>query len=262
MRSTHARRALATLGVAGLLTAVGGAPAFASGDSDSGKAYSKAELIKGTVLNQTILDPVVQEYPPGGTIEQPKLNIGNVIKLELTGLGVSATGDKDKGKSQASVNVADAALTVGLPNVAEIRIKENALDSWCEANGGELKGGTTLASVAISVIGPNGVPLGELKIPFNPPPNFGVKLPGELGEVLANKQVRKDGVITVTALSINVLGQGGAWIEKGKTTCGPNIPTPEVPVAAPEAVGAAALALGGIGGFAYYRRRHNGSETS
>lgn len=262
-------RAAATLGVAALGFAVGAGPAFAA----NGTAYSKAELVSGNLLGNPIVDPVVEEYDPatgkpGGTIQQPSVNIGDIVKLDLVGLGVSATGDADAGKSQAAVNIADASLSVGLPVVGtKLTIKEAALDTVCTADGGKVSGNATVASVAVKVtqdspFGP--ITLADVSVPVGTSPNFGISLnkilgnvPGlggvDLGEVLLNKQVVANGRITVTGVSAQVLGTG---VELGKVTCGPNVPTPEVPVVHPAALGgAAALGIAALAGFGIVRHR-------
>nr|WP_157528155.1 choice-of-anchor P family protein [Kibdelosporangium sp. MJ126-NF4]CEL17437.1 hypothetical protein [Kibdelosporangium sp. MJ126-NF4]CTQ91336.1 hypothetical protein [Kibdelosporangium sp. MJ126-NF4] len=249
MRSSIVRRAFAVAGIAAIGLAIGAGPALAA----ESKAYSKAELLTGNLFGQTIVNPIVQEFPPGGTIKQPSVNVLGVVGLDLVGLGASATGDQAAGKSQAAINAADATLTVGIPNVGQLKFTENALDTKCTADGGVLTGSTSLAGARLQLTGPLGVSLLDVNIPVDAPPNTGIQLPGGVGEVLINKQVRKNGVITVSAVSAQILGTG---FEFGKVTCGPNIPEPQVPVVSPVVGGAAAgLALVGLAGFGVVRHR-------
>ncbi|AHH99632.1 hypothetical protein GCM10010174_17930 [Kutzneria viridogrisea] len=249
MRSRIARRALAAAGVAGLGLVVGAAPAFAE---ETGKAYAKAEVIRGSVLG-TAISPVQVEYPPGGKITQPTVDLG-IARLDLVGLGAAASGDTAKGYSKADVNYADAKLTVGIPGGPRVEITEASLDVGCTADGGDLKGTFNLASVHVRVALLPGAPLVDVPVEVRPGKQTGVQLPGGLGEVLINKQTEKEGVITVTALSVNVLGEKGVSLEFAKTTCGPNVPKPPVPLGDGVAMSAGGAALAGLVGFGLYRR--------
>nr|WP_042183027.1 choice-of-anchor P family protein [Kibdelosporangium sp. MJ126-NF4]CEL15310.1 hypothetical protein [Kibdelosporangium sp. MJ126-NF4] len=255
MRSTIVRRTFATAGVMAIGLAIGASPALAA----EGTANSKAELVNGNVFGQTIVSPLKKEFPPGGTDNPQNIVVPGVVRVEVKAASTSATGNQALGQSQARVNTGDTKTEIGIPNVGQLVVTNNTLDSKCSAEGGVLTGSTFLAGARIRLLGPGGIPLMDIPIPVNPAPNTGYALPNGLGEVVFNKIDRsKPGVISATAISISVLGNGA---EVAKTVCGPNIPTPQVPAIDPAVGGASAgLALAGLAGFGLLRNRRRKAE--
>ncbi|WP_146231637.1 choice-of-anchor P family protein [Lentzea atacamensis] len=253
MRSRIMRNSGVVLGTAAFGLLVSAGPAMA----EAATAYSRAELVSVNV-GPLKVNPIRVEAPPNTAIDQPSFNLADIVKLDLIGLGLAANANPPAGTSDASVNAADVALSVGVPGVAGFEINENAIDVSCKAIGDNLSGTTTAASVSAKVTGPLGTPVLDVKIPVNPPPNFGVDLPG-IGSLIVNKQVKKDGVITVTGLELSLLPAigGGGTVELAKTVCGPNTPGGEVPLGTAAGLAAGVLAAGTGAAIVVFRRRRS-----
>ncbi|KAA2262628.1 hypothetical protein F0L68_12050 [Solihabitans fulvus] len=261
MRSSIVRRGAAVFGVAALGLLIGAGPAFA----DTGTAYAKAELINVGLLNVNA-SPVRLETPPNHQqIPQPSVNIAGLLALDLVGGGLRVDADPSAGTSSAEVNMADAKLTANAI-LGKLVFQENGFDVKCSAQDGNLTGGMTLASASVKLtagIPPFSVDLVNVALPVDPAPNTGVDL-GPFGSILLNKQVVKDGVITVTGFEFSVAPGffGGGKIELGKTTCGPNNHKPDVPLGSPIGLAAGVLVTGVGAGALVSRRRKELSEQT
>lgn len=131
-------------------------------------------------------------------------------------------------------------------------IRAGAITAECTADSqGNVSGDANLANAAI--YGPTLPIIGATKLldlDLHPAPNTGITLPALPDtEIVLNKQVvNPDGSLTVTALTVNVLGTG---FTIGEVTCGPNALTGEVPQlpigGTPLAVGLAASTVAILG---------------
>ncbi|ALG07130.1 hypothetical protein [Kibdelosporangium phytohabitans] len=145
MRSTIVRRTFATAGVTAIGLAITAGPAVAA----EGKAYSKAELVNGNVFGQTIVSPLKEEFPPGGSDSPQNIVVPGVVRVEVKAARTSATGNQALGQSQAEVNTGDTRTEIGIPNVGQLIVTNNTLDSKCTATGGVLTGNTFLAGARL-----------------------------------------------------------------------------------------------------------------
>lgn len=156
-------------------------------------------------------------------------------------LTVAPNGECDPGSTDSGVtlNLADGLV-----------LNAGAITAECSASStGAPTGRARLANAQVTLAG---LPIATLD--GNPGVNTSVGLQGILSIDLNTQTTNPDGSISVTALSVTLVGQG--LLEVGKVTCGPNVVAGEIPLvpAAGLPIAAAVLLAGGAALVLHHRR--------
>ena len=242
---TKARLAAGTLALGGLMcTAI---PAHAALTAPQADAF----VVSATAIGTTIAVPPTphSNYPanPG-----PQTVVGLSVAPFATNATLTATtaGDPSTGTSSASATVENLGVT--LPLGASIAL--TGINSTCNATSTGATGSGVIASGRVTLLGLPGITLKAAAAP-----NTTVSVPGIATIVLNQQTTDANGVLTVDALHITLLGGTGANIIIGQAQCGgaPATNTNPTPmISAPVAAGAGATAM--VGGVVMLRRRNRG----
>jgi hypothetical protein len=245
---TKARLAAGTVALGGLLcTAM---PAHAALTSPQANAF----VVSADAIGNLVAVPPTptSTYPSGGTNTVVGLSVGPLATNAT--LTAKTTGDMSTGASSASATVEN--LSVNLGGLATVSL--TAINSTCTATAppAAATGSGTIASGKVTLAG-----LGLLPITLkaNAAPNTTVAVPGIASIVLNEQSTDANGVLTVNAVHIKLLGGAAANVIIGHAQCGgaPATNTNPTPmISAPVAAGAGATAV--VGGVVMLRRRNRG----
>ena len=243
---TKARLAAGTVALGGLLcTAM---PAHAALTSPQANAF----VVSADAIGNLVAVPPTptSTYPPGGTTTVVGLSVGPIATNAT--LTAKTTGDMSTGDSSASATVEN--LSVNLGGLATVSL--TGINSTC-----------TATAPPAAATGSGLIAGGSVKLPLlpainlkaNAAPNTTVAV-GTLASIVLNEQsTDANGVLTVNAVHIKLLGGTGANVIIGHAQCGgaPASNTNPTPmISAPVAAGAGATAV--VGGVVMLRRRNRG----
>ncbi len=244
--STRPRRLLAAgaAAVGGVLCAA--MPAHAALTSPQAQAYVVSANAFGSFA--AVSPTPLSTYPPGGTQTVIGLNVGPIASSST--LTSTTAGDPAAGTSAASATVQQMSvnLLVATASVTGINATCNATPTGATGNG-TIAAGTVTAPL-----------LPPLALTANAGPNTVVDIPGIVTVTLNEQSTDANGVLTVNAVHLKVLGGNGADVILGHAQCGGAPPVQAVPMVSPE-VGAGVTAAAAVGGVVYFRRRNRGLET-
>lgn len=269
-RRPRLRRVVVAAGVVALTTVALAGPAGA----DTSTASATALRLAGTPIPGTAsaANDGTQPTVVSGTGEPTVLPDNPVLGAGALGQ-VAAAGNDGTSAACAGLIAPSSALTIA-PNGAcdpgttddgvtldltpLLTLNAGAITAECTASStGAPTGRARIANGAVTLAG---APL--LTLDADPDPNSVVGLAGILDITLNGQEVGDDGSITVTALSVSLVGQG--LIEVGQVTCGPNEVAgaiPVVPLAGLPVAGGALLALAS-GALAVHRRQRRRSAAA
>lgn len=244
--STRSRRLLAAGAavVGGVLCAT--TPAHAALTSPQAQAYVVSATALGTLA--AVSPTPLSTYPPGGTQTVVGLNAGPFATNST--LTSTTAGDPTAGTSSASATVDQLNLNLGVATgaVTGVNATCNATPSGATGSG-TITGGSLTAPL-----------LPPLTLTANAAPNTALSIPGVLSVVLNEQSTDSNGVLTVNAVHITLLGGTGGDVIIGHAQCGGALPVQATPMISPE-VGTSAAAAMAVGGVVYFRRRNRGQET-
>jgi len=240
---TKARLAASAVALGGLLcTAV---PAHAALTSPQANAFV---VSAGAIGNLVAVPPTpTSTYPPGGTTTTVGLAVGPFATSST--LTATTGGDPSTGNANASATVEQLGVTLGPTATAAL----TGVNSTCTATPSGATGSGTIASGSVTVLG---VPI---TLAANAGKNTAVSVPGIASIVLNEQSTDSNGVLTVNAVHITLLGGTGADVIIGHAQCGgapPAVVNPTPMISAPVAAGAGATAV--VGGVVMLRRRNRG----
>jgi len=243
---TKARLAAGTVVLGGLLcTAI---PAHAALTTPQANAFV---VSAGAIGNLVAVPPTpTSSYTPGGTTTTLGLAVGPFATNAT--LTAKTSGDPSTGDASASATVENLGVTIPGATIAL-----TGINSTCNATPAGATGSGVIAS-------------GSVKLPLLPAitlkagagPNTGVSIPGIASIVLNQQSTDSNGVLTVNAVHITLLGGAGANLIIGHASCGgaPAVNTNPTPmISAPVAAGAGATAV--VGGAVMLRRRNRGKNA-
>jgi hypothetical protein len=240
MSSSSRRRILAGAAALGATLCVA-APASAALTSPVASAF----VVQADAIGTLVAVPATpaSTFPPGGTVT----TVGEHVGPFATGATLTATtaGSPTAGTSSASATVQN--LGVNLGGLASLSL--TGINSTCTATPSGAIGSGVIASGSFTALG---LPV---SLAANAPKNTGVTIPGVASIVLNQQTTDANGVLTVNALHITLLGGAGANVIIGQAKCGGAPMVQATPmVSAPIAAGLAAFAI--PGGVVYLRRRN------
>ena len=242
---TKARLAAGTVALGGLLcTAI---PAHAALTTPQANAF----VVSATAIGKLVAVPPTPDstYTPGGTATVLGLSVGP-FATDAT-LTAKTSGDPSTGDASASATVENLGVTIPGATIAL-----TGINSTCNATPAGATGSGTIASGKVTLLG---LPV---TLAANAAPNTGVTIPGIASIVLNQQSTDSNGVLTVTAVHISLLGGSAANINIGRAQCGgaPAVNTNPTPmISAPVAAGAGATAV--VGGAVMLRRRNRGKNA-
>jgi hypothetical protein len=242
---TKARLAAGTLALGGLMCSA--VPAHAALTAPQANAF----VVSATAIGNAVAVPATPSstYPPGGTNTVVGLSVGP-FATDST-LTATTGGDPATGDANASATVEK--LGVALP--AGNSVSLTGINSTCTATPAGATGSGTIAGGTISVLG---IPT---TLAANAAPNTTVNL--AIAKIVLNEQTKDaNGVLTVNAVHITLLGGAGANLIIGHAQCGgaPAVNTNPTPmISAPVAAGAGATAV--VGGVVMVGRRRRGKNV-
>ena len=239
---TKARLAAGTLALGGLMCSA--VPAHAALTAPQANAF----VVSATAIGTTVAVPATPNstYPTGGTSTVVGLSVGPFATNST--LTATTSGDPSTGDAAASATVEQLGVTLPAGNSVAL----TGINSTCTATPSGATGSGVIAGGTIRVLG---IPT---TLKANAAPNTTVNL--AVAKIVLNEQTTDaNGVLTVNAVHITLLGGAGADIIIGHAQCGgapaSNVnPTPMI--SAPVAAGAGATAL--VGGVVMLRRRNGG----
>jgi hypothetical protein len=244
---TKARLAAGTLALGGLMcTAL---PAHAALTAPQANAFV---VSAGAIGNLVAVPPTPNSSypgPPTGTQTVVGLSVGP-IATDAT-LTATTSGDPSTGDASASATVEQLGVTLPGATVAL-----TGINSTCTATPAGATGSGIIASGKVTLAG---IGLLPITLKANAAPNTGVTIPGIASVVLNQQSTDANGVLTVNAVHITLLGGAGADVIIGHAQCGgaPAVNTNPTPmISAPVAAGAGATAV--VGGVVMLRRRNRG----
>jgi len=246
---TKARLAASAIALGGVLcTAM---PAHAALTSPEANAF----VVSATAIGNLVAVPPTptSTYPPGGTTTLVGLAVGPFATSST--LTADTSGDPGTGTSHASATVEQLGVTLPLG----VSVALTGVNSTCNAPAtpGVATGSGVIASGAVDL-----PILPDVNLAANAAPNTAVNIPGVASIVLNEQSTDSDGVLTVNAVHITLLGGTAGDIIIGHAECGgaPPADTNPVPmVSAPVAAGAGATAI--VGGVVMLRRRNRGKSV-
>lgn len=244
--SKRSRRLLAAGAavVGGVLCAA--TPAHAALTSPQAQAYVVSATALGTIA--AVSPTPLSTYPPGGTTTVVGLNAGPFATNST--LTSTTAGDPTTGTSSASATVQQLSLNLGVATGSVTGVNATCNATATGATGsGTIAGGSLTAPL-----------LPTLTLAANAAPNTTVSIPGVLSVILNQQTTDANGVLTVNAVHITLLGGTGGDVIIGHAQCGGAPPVQAVPMISPE-VGAGAAGVAAVGGVVYFRRRNRGLET-
>ena len=244
---TKARLAAGTLALGGLMCSA--VPAHAALTAPQANAF----VVSATAIGNAVAVPATPSstYPPGGTNTVVGLSVGP-FATDST-LTATTGGDPATGDANASATVEK--LGVALP--AGVSIAVTGINSTCTATPAGATGSGTIASGKVTL-----PLLPAITLNANAGPNTKVSVPG-IASIVLNEQTKDaNGVLTVNAVHVTLLGGAGADLIIGHAQCGgapaSNVnPTPMI--SAPVAAGAGATAV--VGGVVMVGRRRRGKNV-
>jgi hypothetical protein len=260
-RPRHLRRLVVAVGACTALAVVAATPAGA----DTSAATATALRLAGTPIPETSTATNDGTQPtvvsgggdPSALPSNPVLGAGALGQVAAAGsdgtsaacagliapsseITIAPNGACDPGTTSSGVTLNLASL---------LTLNAGSITAECTASStGEPTGRARLANAAVTL---GGLPL--LTLDADPDPNSVVGLAGILDVTLNRQEVGDDGSITVTALSVTVVGQG--LIEVGQVTCGPNEITGAIPIVPAAGLPIAGLVLAGAGATLLVHRR-------
>jgi hypothetical protein len=243
---TKARLAAGTVALGGLLcTAI---PAHAALTTPQANAFVVSADAIGTLV--AVPPTPTSTYAPGGTTTTLGLNVGPIATNAT--LTAKTTGDPSTGDATASATVENLGVNLGVATVAL-----TGINSTCSATPDGATGSGLIAggSVKLPI-------LPAITLAANAAPNTTVSVPGIATIVLNQQSTDANGVLTVNAVHITLLGGAGANVIIGHASCGgaPAVNTNPTPmISAPIAAGAGATAM--VGGVVVMRRRNRGKNV-
>jgi len=243
---TKARLAASTVALGGLLcTAI---PAHAALTTPEANAF----VVSATAIGRLVAVPPTPDstYTPGGTSTLLGLTIGP-FATDAT-LTAKTTGDPSTGDATALAEVENLGVTIPGATIALSAIK-----ATCDATPSGATGNGTIAGGSVKLL-----ILPTVTLKANAAPNTGINILGVANIVLNQQSTDANGVLTVTAVHISLLGGTGADINIGRAQCGgaPPVNTNPTPmISAPVAAGAGATAV--VGGAVMLRRRNRGKNA-
>jgi hypothetical protein len=242
---TKARLAAGTLALGGLMCSA--VPAHAALTAPQANAF----VVSATAIGTTVAVPATPSstYPPGGTNTVVGLSVGP-FATDST-LTATTGGDPATGDANASATVEKLGITLPAGN----SISLTGIKSTCTATPAGATGSGTIAGGTISVLG---IPT---TLAADAAPNTTVNL--AVAKIVLNEQTTDaNGVLTVNAVHITLLGGAGANLIIGHAQCGgaPAVNTNPTPmISAPVAAGAGATAV--VGGVVMVGRRRRGKNV-
>jgi hypothetical protein len=242
---TKARLAVGAVALGGLMCSA--LPAHAALTAPQANAF----VVSATAIGTAVAVPATPDstYPTGGTQTVAGLSVGP-FATDAT-LTATTAGDPSTGTSSASATVEQ--LGVAIPGAS---IALTGINSTCNATSTGATGSGVIAGGTVTVLG---VPT---TLAANAAPNTTVSVPGIATIVLNQQTTNANGVLTVDALHITLLGGAGADIIIGQAQCGgaPPVTTNQTPmISAPVAAGAGATAV--VGGVVMVGRRRRGKSV-
>lgn len=244
---TKARLAAGALALGGLMCSA--LPAHAALASPQASAF----VVQADALGGFAAVPATPSsaYPTGGTVTTAGIAVGPFASSAT--LTATTAGDPSTGTSSASATVEQLGVTLPLGN----SIALTGINSTCNATPTGATGSGTIATGRVTLLGLPGINLAA-----NAGKNTTVSVPGVATIVLNQQSTDTNGVLTVNALHITLLGGAGANIIIGQAKCGGAPPVninPTPMISAPVAAGAGATAA--IGGVVMVRRRNRGKNV-
>jgi hypothetical protein len=241
---TKARLAVGAAALGGLMCSA--VPAHAALTAPQANAF----VVSADALGGAAAVPATPDstYPPGGTTTVAGLTVGP-FATDAT-LTATTGGDPSTGDANASATVEN--LGVSIPGAT---LALTGVNSTCTATPKGATGSGVIAGGSFTVLG---VPT---TLKADAAPNTTVSIPGIASIVLNQQSTDADGVLTVNALHITLLGGAGANIIIGHAQCGgaPAVNTNPTPmISAPVAAGAGATAV--VGGVVMVGRRRRGKS--
>ena len=243
---TKARLAAGTVALGGLLcTAL---PAHAALTAPQANAF----VASATAIGNLVAVPPTPNstYPSGGTSTVVGLAVG-ALATDAT-LTATTSGDPATGDANASATVENLGVT--LPGAT---VSLTGINSTCTATPAGATGSGVIASGSVKL-----PILPAITLKANAAPNTKVSIPGIASVTLNEQTTDANGVLTVNAVHITLLGGTGANVIIGHAQCGgapaSNVnPTPMI--SAPVAAGAGATAV--VGGVVMVGRRRRGKNV-
>jgi len=242
---TKARLAAGTVALGGLLcTAL---PAHAALTSPQANAFVVSASALG---NFVAVSPTPSStYPTGGTVTTAGIAVGALASNAL--LTATTAGDPSTGTSSASATVDSLAISLPL-GLGTIGV--TGVNSSCNATPSGATGSGLIAGLTLTT------PLtGTTNIALKTGKNSTVSIPGVATVTLNGQTTDANGVLTVDAAKITLVGGAVGTVTIGQAQCGgaPPVTTNQTPmISAPVAAGAGATAA--IGGVVMVRRRNRG----
>lgn len=202
-------RAVTTAFLAGALV---GTTAGASQALESGSSSGTGLIAEFGNVDVTAGEAAYPEGPKED--EAATISIGRVGKARI--LYANASGDKGAGTTKAEAGLAEVDMRTD-----DLDLKAKILTARCQAKPGrKITGEAVLTEAVLSVPGTE-----ELKFRVEPAPNTTYVLPGGLGKLVVNEQIRKRDSLTVNAFHLTLDGKelNGELII-GSVTCKPGKP--------------------------------------
>ncbi len=211
--------ALAAVAVATAAAAISASPANADVTSVGGGAYGERVSVSAVVSATSGPRPSVSLPATGGGPYSANLAAASVTGLLSTGvLTVTTRGDR----VVSHLRTATSSATVNTVNVGAGAVRASLVRSTCSSNGTGSTGSTT-------ILGSN------LGVSASPAPNTVRRLPGGLGSVTFNEQIRTNSVGRTTSITVNAihvrldggaLGSGDITISQSRCSAnGPDVLT-------------------------------------
>lgn len=206
-------RVLAATGTVGALMLISASSAAAV---DPGANSSAFGLSATNVLGLVDIAPTPQSICPQGSTESAlPVSLGALGNVGV--LNASTTCDSAAGTSTATGGAADVALL----GVAGARtITADVISAQCSATApADPTGSTTVANLFIAGV--------RINVPVGSTTPQTINIPG-VATVIINEQTLSNGVLTVNALHITLLGGALGDIIIGQASCGPNTAAPAI----------------------------------
>lgn len=245
---TKARLAAGALALGGVMCST--LPAHAALTSPQANAF----VVSATALgNFAAVSPIPSStYPTGGTVTAVGLNVGP-IATDAT-LTATTSGDPSTGDSAASATVESLGVTLPL-GLGTLGV--TGVNSTCNATPAGATGTGTIAGLTLTTV------LGtKTTIAVKTGKNSTVSIPGVATVTFNGQSTDANGVLTVDAAKITLVGGAVGTVTIGQAQCGgaPPVTTNQTPmISAPVAAGAGATAA--IGGVVMVRRRNRGKSV-
>lgn len=181
--------ALAAAAVAMAAAAISASPAHADVTSLGGGAYGERVSVNSVASARSGPRPSVSLPSSGGGPFSTNLAAASVTGLLSTGvLTVTTRGDR----VVSHLRTATSSATVNNVNDGAGAVRASLVRSTCSSNGTSSTGSTT-------ILGSN------LGVSASPAPNTVRRLPGGLGSVTFNEQIRTNSVGRTTSITVNAI---------------------------------------------------------